>query len=1232
MKNKAGRILAVLLSAAMLAATAIPAASAEETNEPVFKTAGSDSIYEGLPLFDGDPDHLDAYLDTLFEYVGEEGMMRYSLGYRGDYQLRYGENAGKIIPGAELFGDHVQGVSTDFPAILGLGNSWNEDLVEEVGSVIGTENLYTCDFLDTISNFNAVTCTALQDLRINPLSGRFDEGFSEDSYLASSLVNAMATGGSGIEEEGNEDGFWTKAIITTKHYTNYAAQYLRRGSNVSIGIRSLMDTQAKTILGGVSSGAIGGVMSSYGRTNGIPNSISPLIQWMQSFGPWTKDGGIFLLTDFSSDWQLYEDNVLSNGYDESYTPEYKEALALLMMARTTHTCANDSSSLEKPNTKYQDEFVLELENGTMGVDYEDLYLTASSAVTQLIRCGVFNERDENGYPVAYPFTEYSAGYGDVAYDSSNEEHQAVAMEAAEEAIVLLKNDNDVLPLSKDSSVVVSGPVSGARFKTTYAVGKTPDLENAGLSIGAGIKTVGGEENVTNLTDGNIIAFKSELNGKYFVAGEGGVMTASADTAEEASHFEAYAWGQDNGYSYLCVDEGENNGKWIKFEAPRNGSPTLTVTGDESLNVTETGLSATSYSITLPSRFSLQANDNDTSSLLLNCYSESFFSSTNIYYGTARLLAVSEDGTVGCTDAVSDASDETAKRAEAANQITIETVQEAGTETIAADADYAVVVVGAPTRHSAGEGADRSDLALGADQYELVENVAAAYPGKTIVVINGCFPFAVDEIQNNENVASIVFMPYGGQYDGYAMGKTIYGDSVPTGKLTSTWYASMDALPEEDEYTLPQGYDQSYQDKMPPRYHTDFSNGDAQETGLTYQYTDADVTYEFGYGISYTTFEYSGLNVSAQKEDGSFDVSLTVTNTGDTDSAEIVQLYASNPNSSYGKYAPKKFLVGFDKVDLKAGESKTVTMTVSADDLARWNTNSGSYEIESGTYQFMAAASSEDIRATAEVAVSGSDYGTLNLSEPVNVFERSYAANDVVYLEYSKKNTSEGLRDDVLLNGYSVVMGKWEGSWVVMNNVDLDNVESFIANVAYNGEGLSGIELRVDSPDGEKIAEFIYSPTDPITYTVDSVEPYEVTELGYEDVSSNLLADVSGVHDVYVVFKNAEARINTLQAVMAEEPTETPDSTEKPDPTEKPDSTEKPDPTEKPDSSEKPNPTEKPDSSEKPNPTEKPDSETPGEQPQTGDSFAPLFAVLFTVAAAGAAAVTVIIRRRKQNIL
>lgn len=101
--------------------------SAQESAEKIeFKTAGEDSIYKGLPLFDGIPAHLDAYLDVLMDYIGTEGMVRYALGYRGDYQLRFGEHAGNIIPGSELFGDHVQGVSTDFPAIIALGQTWNQ--------------------------------------------------------------------------------------------------------------------------------------------------------------------------------------------------------------------------------------------------------------------------------------------------------------------------------------------------------------------------------------------------------------------------------------------------------------------------------------------------------------------------------------------------------------------------------------------------------------------------------------------------------------------------------------------------------------------------------------------------------------------------------------------------------------------------------------------------------------------------------------------------------------------------------------------------------------------------------------------------------------------------------------------------------------------------------------------------------------------------------------------------
>ena len=1104
--------------------------SAQESAEKIeFKTAGEDSIYKGLPLFDGIPAHLDAYLDVLMDYIGTEGMVRYALGYRGDYQLRFGEHAGNIIPGSELFGDHVQGVSTDFPAIIALGQTWNKELVKKVGKVIGTENLNTCDFLDTISNFNAVTCTAMQDLRVNPLSGRYDEGFGEDGTLVSEMVDAMATGASGIEEEENEDGFWTKCIVTTKHYTDYAGQQFRRSANIANSLRSVMEQQAKNIKKGISDGSVSGFMTSYGRTAGIPNSLSPLVQWIQSFAPFGEDGGNYVVTDYSSDWQLYSENSMGNGYDNSYVPTYSDALSLMLMARTGQGAANDQSTLEEPNTENQDAVMAELENGTSGLSLGDIKKTARAQVIPLIRNGIFNERDENGYPVNYPFISESMGASDTAYDYTNNEHLAVALQAAQESIVLLKNDNNILPLAKDANVAVAGPISDARFKTTYAVGRTPDLENAGLSIGRGMMAVAGEDTITMTSDGNIIVLKASQNGKYVVADKNGVLTASADTADEASKFEAYSWGQSNGYSYKCVDNNSNNGLWLKFSEDRDGNIEFGVVGTEELNVADTGLSATSYTATLPSRISVTTNDDGSSNILLNCYSESFFGAEEAYYKNTRLLTTAEDGTVGYTDQIVDKDGQTTLAAETQNQFTVETVQETGSVTVNAGADYAVVVVGTPTRHSAGEGNDRSDLYLGKDQYELIDNISAAYPGKTIVVINSVFPVIAEEIQNNENVAAIVYAPYAGQYDGYAAGQVLYGDVTPTGKLTSTWYADMSAFPLLDDYSIPDGTNNTTDPNgIAPRYTVDITQADAAATGLTYQYTNAPVTYDFGYGLSYTTYEYGELSIGEQDTDGNFTATVSVTNTGDKAGAEIVELYASNPDSTYENYAPKKRLAAFEKVELDAGETKEVTLEVSGEDMALWNSNTDEYEIEAGTYTFEAGASSQDVKATAQAEITGSDFDGLDISEPVCVYDKSFAASDLTYNEYSKVHTAENLKNDVLVGGYSTVMARNEGAWTALNGVILDGITKLTASVAYDGEGETGIEVHLDSPDGEKVAEFNFGATDVNTYTVDAVEDYEVHELGYTNVEAELTSEVSGTHDVYLVFKNADTQIYTVQ--------------------------------------------------------------------------------------------------------
>lgn len=1169
-----------IMSTSNFPATFLPLTvyAAEATTEPSsenveFKLAGNDSIYKGMPLFDGIPEHLDAYLDTLCEYLGTEGLLRHALGYRGDYRLRYGEHAGNIIPGSELFGDHIQGVSTDFPAIIALGQSWNKDLVKKVGQVIGTENLYTCDFLDTISNFSAAATTAMQDLRVNPLSGRFDEGFGEDPFLVSELVNIMATGASGIDAEGNDSGFWTKCIVTTKHYTDYAGQQFRRTANVANSLRSVMEQQAKNIKKGIESGAVGGFMTSYGRTAGIPNTISPLVQWMQSFAPWGKDGGTYVVPDYSADLQLYYEDAMGNGYDSAYVPTYSDALSLMMIARIGHGTTRTESTLDDPDVACQDALMAELNNGTLGLTLDDIEKTAHAQLIPLIRNGVFNERDENGYPVNYPFTSFSMGAGDTAYDYTNVDHQAVALQAAQESVVLLKNENNILPLSKDSSVAIAGPMAEARFKTTYAVGQTPEMENSGLTISKGIAAVTAEGNgntakaeseITVNSDGNIIVLKSSQNDKYLVADEQGNLSASADTAEEASRFEAYSWGQGDGYSYKCVDDNENNGLWLKFAQDDDGNIEFGVTGTEQLDLKLTGRSATSYSNTLPSRISVADNEDGSVNILLDCYSNLFFGAEKAYYKNTRLLATAEDGTISYTEQIGNKQGEATLRGQTANQFTIETVQETGTMAISTGADYAVVIVGSPTRHSAGEGSDRSDLYLGKDQYELIENVSSTYPGKTIVIIDSVFPVIAENIQNNENVAAILYTPYGGEYDGYAVGQILYGDAVPTGKLTSTWYADMSAFPLLDDYSIPDGTSNTVDlDGLAPRYTVDISQADAAATGLTYQYTDAPVTYEFGYGLSYTEFEYGEFTVE-QQEETPIVATFSVTNTGKRDSAEIVQLYASNPDSTYGDYAPKKRLVAFEKVALAAGETKTITLTVSPEDMTLWNSNTDSYEIEAGTYTFEIGASSQDIKGTAQLPIAGSDFDGLNISTPVSVYDKSFASSHLTYNEYSKAHTAQNLKNDVLVGGYSTVMSRTEGAWTALNGVQLDGITRLTASVAYAGEdkhvsdnhdtgdnnytddndytgnndytddndytndNVTGIEVRLDSPDGEKIAEFTFGQTGINTYTVDAVEDYEVHEQAYADVETNLTTEVSGIHDVYLVFKKPGTQIYTIQ--------------------------------------------------------------------------------------------------------
>ncbi|MGA9582544.1 MAG: glycoside hydrolase family 3 N-terminal domain-containing protein, partial [Allosphingosinicella sp.] len=540
-------------------ATVLPASASATSRAATISAADvefqtqADGTYAGMPVFDGNVDHLDAYVETLLNYLDYEGVVRWAQGMRGDYTIRSGPNAGNVVPGMLVWREGTQGISTDFPTALAMGQTWNRELTGEIGSVIGDEGLYEQDYSESISSASVLINSALQDIRSNPLTGRLDEGIGEDPVLASELLSPMAEGISGIEAEDNSDGFWTKATLNTKHYTGYLAQWFREPGNSDIPQRAMMEYYSQPIEDAIESGAVGGMLTSYGRWNGIPNSVSPMIKRAQEASPWGEHGNLYTVPDNNADRHLALENSFSNGFDDRYTPSLDTATALMMIADEGSIAVNTRGS-ESPLTGA---LIDNVESGMYGVTREAVYAVASSQVIPLIRMGLFNERDENGLPKHYPFLDESALSG-TPIDYTVAEHQDTAMRAAEEGLVLLKNDKNVLPLDSDDEIVVSGPLADARFKSVNAA-STPELENAGLTPIQAIREQFGDDTVFE-SDGEVVALKSVATGKYLAHGEGAspAVEANADAVSGATTFESFAWGQD-AYGLLST----TNDQWLQ---------------------------------------------------------------------------------------------------------------------------------------------------------------------------------------------------------------------------------------------------------------------------------------------------------------------------------------------------------------------------------------------------------------------------------------------------------------------------------------------------------------------------------------------------------------------------------------------------------------------------------------------------------------------------------------------
>ena len=282
------------------------------------------------------------------------------------------------------------------------------------------------------------------------------------------------------------------------------------------------------------------------------------------------------------------------------------------------------------------------------------------------------------------------------------------------------------------------------------------------------------------------------------------------------------------------------------------------------------------------------------------------------------------------------------------------------ETIANKAnssELAIITIG----RNAGEAADRnvdSDFNLAPDEVALINTVSNAFhtQGKKVVVVLNIG--GVIETSSWRDKVDAILLPWQpGQEGGNSVADVFTGKVNPSGKLTMTFPVKYEDTPSFKNWI-----------GTPAENPTSVTYEDGIYVGYRY-YTTFNIkpSYEFGYGLSYTTFDYSGLTLGSKTFTNKMTVSVTIKNTGKTAGKEVVELYLSAPSKSIDK--PKEELKGFGKTNLlQPGESQTITLTINSKDLASFIPNKNAWIAEAGKYKVAVGSSSLDIKKTAEFSL------------------------------------------------------------------------------------------------------------------------------------------------------------------------------------------------------------------------------------------------------------------------
>ncbi len=759
------------------------------------------------------------------------------------------------VPAYQWWNEALHGVArlgyaTVFPQGIGLGAMWDPALMHRIGDAISTEARAkynnalkkSPDNVDPGLDYWAPNINIFRD----PRWGRGQETYGEDPYLTGRNAVQFIKGLQG------DDIRYLKTIATPKHFAVHSGpEPIRNRFDAVASKQDLFATYLPQFEAAIREGDAYSIMGSYNRVNGVPSNANAFLLDDILRKQWSFKG--YVVSDCGAITNIWADHHFAS------TKEDADALAV--KAGCDLECGGDYIAL-----------VGAVKQGK--ITEAQIDVSVKRLMTARMRMGMFDP------PSLVPWSKIPLSI--VNCDS----HKDLALQAARESMVLLKNDIHLLPLSdRVHRIAVIGPNAA---DVNVMLGNYNGTPKAPISVLAGIREAAKRRGIevsyargSGISDfGHAAVPASQLMSRD---GKAGGLTAEYFAGRELqgppllvrTEVPDFDWGE--GSPGPGVPKDEYSVRWQGSVVPAvSGSYTFGFTADDGVRVwVDDKLLIDQWSDHGPTRFTGAVNlvGGHPASIKIEYYEHAI--------GAVAKLDWATPASAPYDDAVQAAS----------------------------TADVVVMALGI-NGSLEDEGLDRATLDLPDVQEKLLERVQAM--GKPIVLVcqNGS-PLALNWA--NDHVQTILEAWYPGESGGRAVADVLFGDYNPAGRLPVTFPRSLNDVPEFTSYAM-QGRTYRYWGQGP------FASRAFTPRPL----------FEFGFGLSYTTFEYSNAK-AVRKPGGPWEVSATVTNTGQSEGDEVVQMYVAHQHPPFA--APVRELKGFKRLHLLPNESRTVRFPLGEKELS-----------------------------------------------------------------------------------------------------------------------------------------------------------------------------------------------------------------------------------------------------------------------------------------------------------